>query len=198
MNLSPPKARDEAGPESERRPAFLSAWRWWLPPSCVALLLAFVFRDPFIGDWDGLDYTVLSLQGRPSTMALGRGLFIFFNHALYGLARAVSGLRPENAYLLFKYAVIAESFLAVAACWALAREVTDSERKATVAALLVATSPTFVVYGGQVMTDVPSLLLLVPAILFYLRGVRRKSLWLMIAGAALLGADVNVRETAAF
>ena len=51
----------------------------------LALLASFVlilkFVDPFIGDWDGLDYTILSLRGYPSSMALGRGLFIFFVHS---------------------------------------------------------------------------------------------------------------------
>ena len=47
------------------------------------------FLDPFIGDWDGIDYTMLSLAGYPSSMALGRNLFIFGNHFLYGLAHAL-------------------------------------------------------------------------------------------------------------
>ena len=45
-----------------------------------------IFVDPFIGDWDGMDYTMLSLAGYPSSMALGRNLFIFGNHALFEMA----------------------------------------------------------------------------------------------------------------
>ncbi|HYJ47546.1 MAG TPA: glycosyltransferase family 39 protein, partial [Pyrinomonadaceae bacterium] len=150
-----------------------AAWRWWVVPAMVALVLALLLIDPFIGDWDGLDYTLSSIQGRPSSMALGRSLFIFTNHAAWRAAHTLFGLSTENAYLLFKYMVVAESPLAVAACWALAREVTGSVRAATVAALLVATSPFFVIYSGQVMTEIPSLFLLATALTVYLNGVRR-------------------------
>ena len=78
-------------------------------PALVALTLTLLFVDPFIGDWDGLDYTVLALRGQPSSMALGRALFIYANHALYTLAHTLFGLRAENDYLLFKYAVVATS-----------------------------------------------------------------------------------------
>ncbi|PYS68477.1 MAG: hypothetical protein DMF73_16680, partial [Acidobacteria bacterium] len=52
-------------------------WRqypYWLAPSLVALILTLVYLNPFIGDWDGLDYTIFSLHARPSSMALGRSL----------------------------------------------------------------------------------------------------------------------------
>jgi hypothetical protein len=164
----------------------------------VALLLALAYQDPFIGDWDALDYTVNSVQGHPSTMALGRTLFIFANHALYRVAHALFNLQPAQAYLLFKYAVVAQSPLVVIACWQLARDLTRSVRASTVAALLVALSPAFVIYSGQVMTEIPSLLWLAVALLVYLRGVRRQKLWLMLFGAVLLGAGVNLRETICF
>jgi 4-amino-4-deoxy-L-arabinose transferase-like glycosyltransferase len=164
----------------------------------VALALALLYQDPFIGDWDALDYTVNSVQGHPSTMALGRTLFIFLNHALYALAHALFNLQPARAYLLFKYGVIAQAPLVVIACWQLARDLVRSVRTATICALLIALSPAFVIYSGQVMTEVPSLLWLVVALIVYLRGVRRQKLWLMLWGAALLGAGVNFRETIAF
>jgi len=66
------------------------------------------FVDPFIGDWDGLDYTMLSLAGYPSSMALGRNLFIFGNYALYETVHWLFNVQPENAYLIFKYAVVAQ------------------------------------------------------------------------------------------
>lgn len=154
--------------------------------------------DPFIGDWDGLDYTINALHGTPSTMALGRFLFIFANHALWRIAHAVFNLQADQAYLLFKYAVVAQSPLAVIACWTLARDLTRSLQAATIAALLVAVSPIFVLYSGQVMTDVPSLLIVTLALIIHLRGLRKRRMWMVLAGAALLGAGVNVRETAAF
>jgi hypothetical protein len=176
----------------------LRAWRWWIVPALLTLALAIIYVDPFIGDWDALDYTVDSLKGRPSSMALGRSLFIFANHAAWRMIHSLFGLSIENAYLLFKYMVVVQSPLAVVACWALAREVSRSLHTATIAALLVATSPFFVIYSGQVMTEIPSLLLVSIALVTYLRGVRDKRLWLMLLGAIILGAGVNVREPAAF
>ena len=169
-----------------------------MPPALLALALTLYFIDPFIGDWDGIDYTMLSLAGYPSSMALGRNLFIFGNHALYELAHALFGVAPESAYLVFKYAVVAQTPLAVIACWVLARDVTDSIYSATLAALFVVFSPIFVLYGGQVMTDVPSVLLLAIALILHLRGIRKHRVSLVIAGAALLGLGVNLRETMAF
>lgn len=177
---------------------FLHAWRWWIIPAVLALALALIFIDPFIGDWDALDYTLASLKGRPSSMALGRSLFIFSNHAAWRVGNSLFGLSIENAYLLFKYMVVLQSPLAVVACWTLACEVSHSLHTATIAALLIATSPFFVIYSGQVMTEIPSLLLLGVALVVYLRGVRRERLWLMLLGAAILGAGVNVREPVAF
>jgi hypothetical protein len=187
-----------AKPETDRAASgksFLRSYRFWLPPALVALVLTLIYLNPFIGDWDGLDYTVFSLRGEPSSMALGRSLFTIFNHALYTLAHAVFGVRPEQAYLLFKYAVVAQTPLAVIACWILARDLTGSEVSATVAALLVALSPMLVIYGGQVMTDVPSVLFSAAALAVHLRGVQRRRVWLILGGAALLGLGVNLRET---
>jgi hypothetical protein len=174
------------------------AWRWWIIPAVLSLILAFIFIDPFIGDWDALDYTLASLKGRPSSMALGRSLFIFTNHAAWRVGHSLFDLSIENAYLLFKYMVVLQSPLAVVACWILARDVSRSLHTATIAALLVATSPFFVIYSGQVMTEIPSLLLVGIALIVYLRGVRKERLWLMLLGAATLGAGVNVREPVAF
>ena len=175
--------------------SFLRDYQFWLPPAAVALILTLIYLNPFIGDWDGLDYTVFSLRGEPSSMALGRSLFTIFNHALYTLAHALFGIQPAQAYLLFKYAVVAQTPLAVIVCWILARDLTGSVHSATIAALLVALSPMLVIYGGQVMTDVPSVLFSAAALTIHLRGVQRQRVWLVLAGAALLGLGVNLRET---
>ena len=176
----------------------LSAWRWWLLPAALALILILVFVDPFIGDWDALEYTLSALRGYPSSMALGRSLFIFFNHELYVIAHAAFHLQPQHAYLLFKYAVVAQGVLAIIACWILTRDLSGSKYAATIAALLVTFSPVFVLYSGQVMTDVPALLLTTVALIVHLRGLQQRRVWLVIVGAALLGAGVNLRETVAF
>lgn len=153
------------------------------------------FVDPFIGDWDGLDYTMLSLAGYPSSMALGRNLFIFGNYAIYELAHALFNVPRENGYLVFKYAVVAQAPLAVIASWILARDFTGSIHSATLAALFIVFSPVFVVYGGQVMTDVPSVLLLAAALTVHYRGLTQNRTWMVLLGGALLGLGMNLRET---
>jgi len=178
--------------------SFWRAWLWWFPPALIALALVLYFVDPFIGEWDGMDYTMLSLVGYPSSMALGRNLFIFGNHSLFVVAHALFKVQPENAYLIFKYAVVVQAPFAVIACWVMAWNLTKSVYTATITALLVVFSPVFVIYGGQVMTDVPSVLLLVTALIIHLQGVQRRSIWLIVAGAGLLGLGVNLRETIGF
>jgi hypothetical protein len=193
-----PDSHGSYAPNSLTRTQFLAAWRWWLPPALIGLVLVLYFVDPFIGDWDGLDYTMHSLAGYPSSMALGRNLFIFGNHALFVVAKTIFNLQPENAYLLFKYAVVAQAPFAVIACWLLAQSVSQSFQVATLSAVLIICSPVFVLYGGQVMTDVPSVMVLGIALVVHLRGVREKKLWMILLGAGLLGLGVNLRETVAF
>jgi Dolichyl-phosphate-mannose-protein mannosyltransferase len=177
---------------------FWAQWRWWLLPAVVSLILVLCFVDPFIGDWDGMDYTMLSLAGYPSSMALGRNLFIFGNHYLFVIAHALFNTQQEQAYLIFKYAVVAQSPLAVIACWILARDISGSLYTATVAAMLVTFSPVFVLYGGQVMTDVPSVLVLATALIIHLRGVQLHKFWMILVAAGLMGLGVNLRETVGF
>src|SRR5262245_14068081 len=175
-----------------------SSWRsclYWLPPAVLALVLSLVYLNPFIGDWDGLDYTIFSLHGRPSSMALGRSLFTLFNFALYKIAHAIFNLHPDQAYLLFKFAVVASTPMAVIACWILARELSNSALSATIVSLLAACSPILLIYGGQVMTDLPSVLFTAAALVVHLRGLKQKRVALILAGAAVLGLGVNLRET---
>ena len=169
-----------------------------MPPAVIALALVLCFVDPFIGDWDGIDYTMLSLDGYPSSMALGRNLFIFTNHVLFVICHTLFHVDTEHAYLIFKYAVVAQSPFAVIACWILARDISNSLYTATTAALLIAFSPVFVLYGGQVMTEVPSVLLLATALVIHLRGVQQKKFWMVLLGAGLMGFGVNLRETIGF
>src|SRR5260370_34706640 len=152
--VKPLEVSAEAGVEARQSVtlSFWRAWMWWLPPAFIALTLVLYFIDPFIGDWDGMDYTMLSLAGYPSSMALGRNLFIFGNHALFVVAHALFRVQPENAYLIFKYAVVVQAPLAAVAFWILAKNLTRSFSTATLAALLLVFSPVFVLYGGQLFT----------------------------------------------
>src|SRR3979409_2624714 len=135
----------KAPPPSPNDLTLLSALCVVLPPAAIALVFILIFVDPFIGDWDALEYTLSALRGTPSSMALARGLFIFFNHALYVVAHAVFHLQPRYAYLLFKYVVVAQGPLAVIACWVLTRDLSGSKYAATIASLLLTFSPVLVI-----------------------------------------------------
>src|SRR5438045_8368536 len=157
-------------PSPEPNSRFLPSYKYWFPPALVALILTLVYLNPFIGDWDGLDYTIFSLHARPSSMALGRSLFTLFNFVLYQGAHYVFGVGPDHAYLLFKFAVVIQTPLAIIACWLLARDLSLSVRAATLAASMISVSPILVIYGGQVMTEVPSVLFPAMELVVYLRG----------------------------
>lgn len=159
-------------------------------------MLAVAFADPFAGEWDALDYTVLGVLGRPSSMVLGRSLFLLLNHSLWQVAHNLFDLQPENAYVLFKYAVIFQSPLAIIACWRLSHTVTKSLQAASLSVLLLLLSPFFILYSGQVMTEIPSILLLAVALTIHFKGLQTRRLMLVLSGAALLGISVNVRESA--
>src|SRR5436853_7221780 len=178
--------------------ACLGFCRWCLPPAALSLILTLIFVDPFVGDWDAFEYTLSALRGAPSSMALGRSLFIFYNRALYLIGHALFGLPPHRAYLLFKYVVVAQGALAIIACWVLTRDLTRSRHAATIAALLVAFSPVLMLYSGQVMTDVPALFLTTVALIIHRRALQKRNILLLMIGAALLGAGVNLRETVSF
>lgn len=130
-------------------------------------------------------------------MALGRMLFIFTNHAAWVFGSFL-GLQPENAYLIFKTLVLIQNPLAVIACWKLAEYLTGSVYAASISALLVGLSVTFTAYSSQVMTEVPSIFVLTLALVVHVYGLKSDKLWAIFAGAALLGAAVNIREAAGF
>lgn len=180
----------------EDRESLWAEWRWWIFPTVLGVILVFVFVDPFVGDWDALDYTVLAVRGSPSSMFLGRTLFIFANHGLWLMAHTFLDLPVDKAYLLFKYAVILQSPLAVVAWWSVARDLTNSSRAATLACLIIALSPFYIIYSGQAMTEIPWLLLLAIAIKIHLTGLRTGRVILVFIGAALLGLGANIRESA--
>lgn len=175
--------------------SFWSLWPYWFAPAALSLVLALYFQDPFSGEWDSLDYTVYAVQSWfPSTLLLGRILFIYVNRIAYLVSSTFFGLQAQDAYLLFKYMVIFETPLAIISMWVLARELTHSARGATLAALILVFSPFFILMSGQVMTEIPSVLIFCVAITIHIRGLRARRVSLIMAGAALLGLGVNVRE----
>jgi hypothetical protein len=155
-------------------------------------------QDPFISDWDGFDYTVHVVQHKPSTLGLGRALFLGYNSGLWELAHTWAGLSPEKAYLALRYGVIAQAGAGVIGVYALCKELTESRLASFFGALIVSLSPYYIIYSGRAMSEVPGLLALSWSLWWMARSLRTGKTGRFLAAAALLGLSANIREFAVF
>src|SRR5262245_10018674 len=162
---------------------------WWL---------AWKYQDEFLTDWDSFDYTVYAVQGWPSALGLGRSLFIGYNHLLWIIAHRWFEVPPEQAHLVLRYAVIAQSGPAIAGFYLLCKELTASRLAAFFGALLVAASPYFIIYSGRAMSEIPAILLLSWSLWWMLRSLRLGRLNSFLMGSFLFGLSANIREFAVF
>lgn len=189
---------ESLSPESRR---WARDIHFWLPLMLVSWWLAWHFQDEFISDWDGFDYTSYTVEGLPSALGLGRSLFLGYNHLLWRLASRWLGTPPENAYLVLRYAVIAQAGPAIVAVYALYKELSGSQAAAFFGALIVASSPFYIIYSGRAMNEIPGLLMLASTLWLMLRALgsrRRGAAVLFLASAYLVGLSANVREFAIF
>src|SRR5262245_13452633 len=162
---------------------------WWL---------AWKYQDEFLTDWDSYDYTVYAVQGWPSALGLGRSLFIGYNHLLWIIAHRWFDVPPEQAHLVLRYAVIAQSGPAIAGFYMLCKELTASRLAAYFGALLVAASPFFIIYSGRAMSEIPAILLLSWSLWWMLRSLRLGRLNSFLMASFLFGLSANIREFAVF
>lgn len=167
----------------------LMALSWWL---------AWKFRDPFISDWDGFDYTVSIVRGQPSVLGLGRALFLGINHLLWRLLHRWQLLSHEEAYLLPRYVAITLAGPAVAGLYAVCRELAVSRLAAVIGALLLALSPFYILYSGRSMSEIPGLFALNWSLWLLVRSLRRGSAAGYLLAALCLGLAANIREFAVF
>jgi dolichyl-phosphate-mannose-protein mannosyltransferase len=151
-------------------------------------------QDPFISDWDGFDYTVHAVQHKPSTLGLGRALFLGYNSILWEMAHRWFGLAPEKAYLALRYGVIAQTGLGVIGVYALCKELTANRLAAFFGGLIVSLSPYYIFYSGRAMSEIPGILALAWSLWFMAQSLRTGRTWGFLTAAALLGLSANVRE----
>src|SRR5262245_7044918 len=170
----------------------------WMPLAWVSWLLAWGFQDQFISDWDGFDYTVYAVQRRASALGLSRALFLAYNSALWEIAHHWFGLLPEKAYLVIRYGVIAQAGPAIIGVYALCKELTASKLAAFFAALIVLSSPYFIIYSGRGMSEIPGLLALSWSLWWMLRSLRGDKNAQFLMAACLVGLSANIREFAVF
>jgi hypothetical protein len=170
----------------------------WIPLLLVSWRLAWKFQDPFITDWDGFDYTVYAVHNSPSPLGVGRALFLAYNHILWKIGHSVFNIPVEQAYLIFRYGVIAQAGPATVGVYALCKELTASRLAAALSASMIALSPFYITYSGRVMSEIPAFLLLSWSLWFMFRSLRRENSRSFVIGAALVGVSVNMREFGLF
>lgn len=170
----------------------------WLPLGLASWWLAYVLRDPFITDWDGFDYTVLSVQGLPSALGLGRALFLGYNHWLWKLAERFWGWPASQAYLLLRYGAIVQAGVATIGFYALYKELSRRRLAALISTLLMAGSPYYLIYSGRGMSEIPAFVWLSWSLWWLARSARLGRENQFLLAAVFLGASANLREFAVF
>jgi hypothetical protein len=170
----------------------------WLPLACASWWLAWYFQDQFISDWDGFDYTTYTVRHLPTALGLGRALFLGYNYLLWEAAHRWVDVPPEQAYLVIRYGVIAQTGIAIIGIYALCKELTARRLAAFFGALIVAASPYFIIYSGRAMSEIPAFLLLSWALWWMLRSLRCGQTGRFLIAACLVGLSANLREFALF
>src|SRR5262245_5496001 len=170
----------------------------WLPLACISWWLAWKYQDEFITDWDGFDYTSYTVQHLPSALGLSRSLFLGYNYLLWEIASRFFGVQPEQAYLVLRYGVIAQSGPAIVGIYALCKELTARRLAAMFGAAIVAASPYFIIYSGRGMSEIPGFLMLGWSMWWMLRCLRRGRSTGFLIASTLVGLSANIREFAIF
>jgi hypothetical protein len=170
----------------------------WFPLACLSWALAWNFQDEFISDWDGFDYTAYTVQHLPSALGLGRALFLGYNSLIWEIAHRYFDVQPEQAYLVIRYGVIAQTGVAIIGVYALAKELCQERLSAFLGALIVASSPYFIFYSGRSMSEIPGFLSLAWSLWWMFRSLRRAELAQFLIASSLIGLSANIREFSVF
>ncbi|MCG3181813.1 MAG: hypothetical protein BIFFINMI_04236 [Phycisphaerae bacterium] len=184
-----------ADPAARRAPSHA----WDLLLFVIALGVFWLYRNPFLTDWDSFDYTIQAIQGQPSTLASGRYFFIAIHAVAWRIGHGLFGLAPQDAWLLFTRLTLVLAGLATVALFRAAWLLTRSGLAALIAIALWLTAPQVLVYGSAMMTETPTTLFFALAIVMAelsARGAtRRRSVWLALAAGGLFAVSCNMRET---
>ncbi len=158
-----------------------------------AFLLYCSLRDPFIGQWDSFDYAWRAVRHQFSPLGLGRPVFALINVATWEAAR-LFGLNPDQAWRALQVVPLVLAALGLAFQYRLVSRLAGAARAAL---LLLALSPSYVVYSGYVMSEIPMLFFLMLALDLMHKGAIEGSRTLLVASSFVLGMAVGTREQAA-
>jgi hypothetical protein len=121
----------------------------------------------------------------------GRYGTVFLNSVLYGPYRAVTGAAAEK---VVPFTSILTGALLVTTVYFLVREFDEDRFSAFLAALFLNFNFLFLTYSTTGKENVPNALFAVLAILLFLRGAKRNSLFLKILGFASFSFSLTVHE----
>lgn len=165
----------------------------WL--AAGAFLLYCLLRHPFVGQWDSFDYTWRAVRHQFSPLGLGRPVYSLINMATWETAR-LFGLRPDQAWRALQVVPLALGALGLVFQYRFVSRLAGAAA-ARAAILLLALSPSYVVYSGYVMSEIPMLFFLMVALDLMHKGAIQGSLTRLGGGSFVLGLAVGTREQAA-
>ncbi len=184
-----------ASPQPAPENARVFHWPACLLPA-VAVVVYLAGRSPFLGQWDSFDYLKETVTHSLSSLGFGRSVFVGYNIVLWEVSRRAFHLSP----LEFEdVALLVVVLLGAAGVWLferLARGLLPATA-ARMAALAFLLSPSYAVYAGYFMADVPMLVAaLAGAAVLWPEQSRGRALRDACAGI-LFGLSIGLREQAA-
>lgn len=160
-----------------------------------AFLLYCWLRHPFIGQWDSFDYTWRAVRHQFSPLGLGRPVYSLINIAAWEMARPF-GLKADQAWQALQVVPLVLAALGLAFQYRLVSRLAGAAA-GRAASLLLALSPSYVVYSGYVMSEMPMLFFLMLALDLMHKGAIEGDRRLLVASSLALGLAVGTREQAA-
>jgi hypothetical protein len=184
-----------ASPKASTDPTWIRRWSTWLLPS-AAFAIYLAGKSPFLGQWDSFDYLKEAVTHTLSSLGFGRPVFVGYNIVLWEFCKRAFHLAP----LQFE-TVAALNVIAIGAAGVLLFQRLASlllwDRASAMAALAFALSPSYALYTGYVMADIPMLVTaLASALLLWEDKAEGRSVRDLSAGL-LFGISVGMREQAA-
>jgi hypothetical protein len=171
------------------------ASRHFLILPAIAFYLYLAGSAPFLGQWDSFDYLKQIVTHQLSDLGIGRPFFLGYNILLWESSRKIFHLDLLQVEIVAMAGTIFLGTLGVFLFRRLALRILSSPA-GQMAALALAVSPVYAVYSGFIMTEVPTLVVLVAsALLLWTPGDKHPSLR-DVASGILFGLAIGMREQA--
>ena len=155
-------------------------------------VLAVIFSNPFMGQWDSFDYVTKALRHQVSDLAFGRPLFLGIIRVAWEGAQPL-GVSQEHAFRVAQGVVWVFAIFGLACFYYCVKRI-GGVRLALLGVAWLATTPMYVAYSGMVMTEVPSLACLLAAVALLLLWQRSRRLSQLVLSALLFAAGIQIRE----